>query len=1531
AVIFGIFFPAVTGFTAGVAMSGDLKDPKKAIPVGTIAAIAVGLIVYIGLALLLGLKIDPQALREEENIFTKLTILVNADWMPEGWNRPFLLNAGIWGATLSSALGGILGGPRILQAMSWDKITPKLFGVGVGPSNEPRNALILTFLIAECGVLIGDLNTIAPVVSMFYLTAYGFINLTSALESWTGSDFRPSFKIPRFISVLGAFATFFVMSQINLPAMFGSFLVIGVLFFFLTKKQINLGFTDIWQGVWAEVVRIGLFTIDKKSRAQDKKNWRPNILLFSGDKGRRPYLVDFGKSVVGRLGVVSSFELIESEELDQPLTRAEQTVDTGSGFTGMFFRKYQCRNIYEGIKTITETYGFSGIEPNTVLMGWARYSKSPLEFAKLIGRFNKMDYNILVMDYDQRVGFGENETIDIWWNGISKNVPFALTMARFLTADDAWIKAKVRLFIMLDKTKVNSTEVYQIMEDELEELRIYADVKIVDNQHGGKSLYNAIEIESNRADLIFVELPSVKEGFEGDFFEKTDRLCKEIGTVVLYHSSSRFEPIDIGLSRGVRTLAPSTADENEPVIQEVRELVLPKKEVLRIQLNRLYEEMVGAVRTYTQDYIHPITHEHNLLVESMKEMLKISLAKIQKLQVESDTDSLEWEEIPQQGFQEAEELLMSFSNSKLKAQSKALFKGIQELNRKMRKLVRSFPRTIPVTFDLDELQEEGQDNKYKKLNPWQRFRAKRLKKSVTYSYKFRAFVLRWLRQFGLETARDFARNFNNEAVSFNEEFQQLSRRFGSIMQQLVDKKSQHTVELNNILEEAEQVYVLADNLVEREQDRFERYIQFLLDTIHRNLQNAITDIENLNFKPSSTKKFGFVDKLQVVREEILDAPQVWANNQMLFTDMFWLDLMLQEFQSKLKLVVLDLKKEFRQSLQSTILLELKKMIVSFSNYLEEGQDEEILPKNGVAYGTQHFHYRQAMLDFLGDLEWLMGDMPTEIEVLSEHAIQHPRTGEVSELETINISPNVIINYTVQNYFTEQVITEMGELDTKVVEANGVMRDIERVLAVSLKNTTADSKEEELTPLIKSELERLEGVYEDLLNQQDAIVKLIDKHISDVTERLTTYGLVKEAVNIDSFLLTKTRQRVFSIFTKFWENTKTSFYTTLTDLRYRKTASIVQTKKVTSAEWQDHLNDEVLNLVEAVSPKKEVLEVLPFYYKQLFVKEQSSSLELWHNRDEEIQIAAQAINRHKQGYSGAILITGEPDSGKSFLSEKIAHQFFDEQQVYVIYPPEDQIPDLKTFRMVMNRAFGVKANYRLDTLFNKMEEGTVIIFHDLELWWERTDKGSEVIERLTTLIDQYSNKCIFLLNMNQYTMHFFKNLGLLDGSYLQVIDCKPFSAQDLKDIILLRHQASHLKFRLEDVLENELSDWRLAGLFTKYFKYSGGNIGVALHAWLSHIAGANKNELEISYPKKPNLEVLDELPLEWVIILFQFILHKKMNPAKLIRVMGGSKSSIEHTIQTLLRTGLIIEQNGVLEINRYLSPHLLSTFEKRELV
>ena len=364
ATLFGLFFPAVTGFTAGVAMSGDLKNPKISIPWGTMLSISIGLSVYLILSVFIYYNIDSQFLKTNNNVLIEFGAV------------PFLVLCGVWGATLSSALGGILGGPRILQAMSLDNITPKFFAKESGSNKEPRNALFLTFFIAEIGILIGELNVIAELVAMFYMAAYLFINLSCFLEQWSSPDFRPKFKIPLWISLLGSIATLLLMIQLNLGATLVAVLFMLIFWFWLSKKDLVLGTGDVWLSVWNSVVKTGLKNIQKKTI--HKRNWQPNILLFSGNTSNRPHLIEFGKNIIGRTGMVSNFDLIETKSAKVLFPKADQNLkDDLIKDDSIFHRKLYCQNIFKGIETIATTYGFSGVEPNTVLMGWAKEYQKP--------------------------------------------------------------------------------------------------------------------------------------------------------------------------------------------------------------------------------------------------------------------------------------------------------------------------------------------------------------------------------------------------------------------------------------------------------------------------------------------------------------------------------------------------------------------------------------------------------------------------------------------------------------------------------------------------------------------------------------------------------------------------------------------------------------------------------------------------------------------------------------------------------------------------------------------------------------------------------------------------------------------------------------------------------------------------------------------------------------------------------------------------------------------------------------------------
>ena len=174
--IFAVFFPAVTGIMAGLSMSGDLADPRRSIPHGSVAATFVGLLVHLIVPVLLYYSADASSLIEDPLIWNRIAML-----------GPWLVLPGLWGAIFSSAVGSMLGAPRTLQALAKDGLVPSLLAGSAKAEDEPWLGIFFTLGLSLLAVFLGDLNTVATVATMFSLSVYGTVNLVAALESLSGN------------------------------------------------------------------------------------------------------------------------------------------------------------------------------------------------------------------------------------------------------------------------------------------------------------------------------------------------------------------------------------------------------------------------------------------------------------------------------------------------------------------------------------------------------------------------------------------------------------------------------------------------------------------------------------------------------------------------------------------------------------------------------------------------------------------------------------------------------------------------------------------------------------------------------------------------------------------------------------------------------------------------------------------------------------------------------------------------------------------------------------------------------------------------------------------------------------------------------------------------------------------------------------------------------------------------------------------------------------------------------------------------
>ncbi|NJN82888.1 MAG: amino acid permease, partial [Caldilineaceae bacterium] len=468
-IVFAVFFPAVTGITVGASMSGDLKDPGKSIPLGTMASILVTAIIYIATVIWLSLHATPAELVSNNLIMEDI-----AAW-------PILILIGVWAATLSSALGSVIAAPRVLQALSLDRVVPRWFGKQLGSRTEPRAAVLATVVIALVVIWSGDLNFVAPVISMFFLNTYGMTNLAAGIEKLVGNpSYRPRFNIHWSVSMLGAFGCYGAMFLINAPATILAIVISYGIYFNLERRSLTRTWGDVRSGIWFALARLSLLRLE--SQRYHAKNWRPNILVFTGQPHNRQELVRMADWLSSGKGIVTFVQLLvgEFDQLKGPRLRQAARRHIRSYILERdmmaFAEADVVRDFFEGALTIIQAHGVGGLEPNSVLLGWSRQSQGRTAQIKLMRKSAALGKSVFFLHMDEEQQFGRQQVINVWWRGRGGNADLMLLIAHLIGQNRTWGNVKIRLLRIIEHEDGR--------EQTLEHMRTTLDeVRVLDRSH----------------------------------------------------------------------------------------------------------------------------------------------------------------------------------------------------------------------------------------------------------------------------------------------------------------------------------------------------------------------------------------------------------------------------------------------------------------------------------------------------------------------------------------------------------------------------------------------------------------------------------------------------------------------------------------------------------------------------------------------------------------------------------------------------------------------------------------------------------------------------------------------------------------------------------------------------------------------------------------------------------------------------------------------------------------------------------------
>jgi hypothetical protein len=455
----------------------------------------------------------------------------------------WLILPGLWGAIFSSAVGSVLGAPRTLQALALDHLAPKQLARTMGPQEEPILGLVVTLVIALGACLLGDLNAVAPIVTMFFLTVYGTVNLVAAFAFLSGEiSWRPTLHIPWIASLTAGIACIVVMFLISPVAAVAALSAEVIVWLILARKERTTAWGDARRGMYEALMRWALVKIS--AHPMTARSWRPHIMIFVKKIEQSLDLLHFGRWFVQGRGIMTVCELVEAdlapEELDTQSRRHEMENFLMQEGVVAFAEADVVRNLEDGLISVAQANGIGGLNSNTLLMGWPTQPGGRERVLRSLRAFSRLGKSLIIARIDAgslAVERDERE-IHVWWGGLQRNGDLMLLLAYLLSRNAEWRGAQL-VVTSLASSELMREKTQNHLNRLLPELRINARSEVL-MKPDHMTVREVIHAQSESADVVFLGLSVPAVGKEAEAAQRMADIAEGLSTVFFVNNSSPF-------------------------------------------------------------------------------------------------------------------------------------------------------------------------------------------------------------------------------------------------------------------------------------------------------------------------------------------------------------------------------------------------------------------------------------------------------------------------------------------------------------------------------------------------------------------------------------------------------------------------------------------------------------------------------------------------------------------------------------------------------------------------------------------------------------------------------------------------------------------------------------------------------------------------------------------------------------------------------------------------------------------------------
>jgi len=538
--VFAIVFPAFTGMTAGVGLSGELRNPSRSIPRGTIIATVSGMVIYVGVIYKFAVSVPADAMIADQLIMSKIAIL-----------GAVIVPLGLAASTLSSAIGSIMVAPRTLQALALDSSFPsgrinRWLSHGRKSDGEPVNATLVTIIIALVFVALGSVNAVAEIISMFFLVTYGSLCLISFLNHFGSSpSYRPSFRSRWYLSLAGFLIALWVMFKINAPYAFASLLLMTALYSYIkVYHRERDGLEALFANALFQINRNIQVYLQKSGSKKKKKEWRPSAICSSKDSFVRAKAFHLLNWISYRYGFGTYLHRIDgyysratSRKAAEELSRLIEIYDTTNNH--VFVDTLISPSYTSALAQAIQVPGISGMENNMVIFEYDKEKPENLkEIIENTGLIAAGDFDICLLA-SSRKEMNFRNGIHVWLDfHYPENSSLLILLSFIISGHPDWKRPNIKLFGTCrsgedEETRHNLTNLVRSGRLPITEKNI----EIV-HEEAGKTLKNIINEKSALAALTMIgfneqTLKRVGESFLNGY--------EDLGTILFVSSHNQKE------------------------------------------------------------------------------------------------------------------------------------------------------------------------------------------------------------------------------------------------------------------------------------------------------------------------------------------------------------------------------------------------------------------------------------------------------------------------------------------------------------------------------------------------------------------------------------------------------------------------------------------------------------------------------------------------------------------------------------------------------------------------------------------------------------------------------------------------------------------------------------------------------------------------------------------------------------------------------------------------------------------------------